>query len=132
MHISLDYIRPSLSSPLESFPIRTVIIVNLPRSQAMAIQEADFLGHANANGTPRKSTSAAADSAPLEYWQVNVTPEQRTLTCPVFLRHMSAKDISILRTPDSEYRILSWDEVRDIIARNRIDVFLPVPSELAR
>jgi hypothetical protein len=93
----------------------------------MTIQEADLYNHANINGAIKESVSES-----LPYWQVNVPPDQRTLTCPDFLQHISEKDIEILSTPDKEYHILTWPEVRNFIARNRLDLFQRVPSDLRR
>jgi len=94
----------------------------------MAIQETgSHHSHANANGAVKESNGES-----LPYWQVNVPPDQRTLTCPEFLQHMSERDIQILNTPDSEYHILTWLEVCDIIGRNRLDIFQRVPSHLRR
>ncbi|GJC77832.1 N-acetylglucosamine-induced protein 1 [Colletotrichum liriopes] len=73
-----------------------------------------------------------AESSTLPYWQVNVSPESRTDECPEGLRNLSAKDVGILRTPDSAYRPQTWDEVRRLVATNRLDLFQRVPSELRR
>jgi hypothetical protein len=40
--------------------------------------------------------------------------------------------MGIISTPDSQYHILTWPEVQSIIARNRIDLFQRIPSELRR
>jgi hypothetical protein len=105
--------------------------------QVDAIQERDFRGHAehhangdangHSNGVLSKSTTE-----PLPYWQVNVPPSQRTLTCPDFLQNVNEKDQGILSTPDDEFHILTWPEVRAIIAANRLDLFQRVPSDLRR
>lgn len=70
--------------------------------------------------------------ASLPYWQVNVPEGQRTDECPEALRSLSTKDQGILSTPDDQYHVLSWDEVRQIIADNALDRFQRVPSELRR
>jgi Protein of unknown function (DUF3605) len=72
------------------------------------------------------------ESPSLPYWQVNVPPEERELTCPPYLRNLAEKEIDIIRTPDNEYHVLTWPEVRSIIAQNRLDVFQRLPSELRR
>lgn len=69
---------------------------------------------------------------PLPYWLVNVPPDARPDTCPEFLRTVNEKDRGILSTPDSEYRRLTWAEVKGIIRTNRIDLFRRVPSDLRR
>lgn len=71
-------------------------------------------------------------SEPLPYWLVNVPLHQRPDTCPAFLLTVNDKDKGILSTPDSEYRRLTWLEVKDIIETNRIDLFRRVPSDLRR
>ncbi|TQN68924.1 N-acetylglucosamine-induced protein 1 [Colletotrichum shisoi] len=72
------------------------------------------------------------ETSALPYWQVNVPPESRTDECPEGLRNLSAKDVGILRTPDGAYRPQTWDEVRRLVATNRLDLFQRVPSELRR
>jgi hypothetical protein len=69
---------------------------------------------------------------PLPYWQVNVPEGERTAECPEFLRELSEKDRGIIGTRDVEFRVLTWAEVRRIIADNRIDLFQRVPSDLRR
>ncbi|KAK2026834.1 hypothetical protein LX32DRAFT_565496 [Colletotrichum zoysiae] len=72
------------------------------------------------------------ETSTLPYWQVNVPHECRTDECPEGLRNLSAKDVGILRTPDGAYRPQTWDEVRRLVATNRLDLFQRVPSELRR
>ncbi|KAF4975301.1 hypothetical protein FZEAL_7899 [Fusarium zealandicum] len=72
----------------------------------------------------------SADS--LQYWNYNIPLDERTEECPVFLRNVSEKDRGILSTPDEEYHISSWDEVREIAQANRLELFKRVPSELRR
>lgn len=82
--------------------------------------------------------SAAAVSATpaakeiLPYWHVNVAPSDREAECPDFLRNLSAKDEGIIGTRDEDFRVLAWDEVRQIIADNGLDRFRRVPSDLRR
>ncbi|KAI9650501.1 hypothetical protein NHQ30_000517 [Ciborinia camelliae] len=71
-------------------------------------------------------------SPALPYWQTNIPPPSQPPQCPDFLQNLSAKDISILSTPDSEYQILSWPSVRQIIRENRLDRFQRKPSDLRR
>ena len=68
----------------------------------------------------------------LPYWLVNVPLDQRPTSCPAYLQNISEKDKEIINTPDSQYHVLSWPEVRKIIADNRLDLFQRVPSELRR
>jgi hypothetical protein len=71
-------------------------------------------------------------SVPLPYWQVNVPPEHRTAECPECLRNLSAKDLGIISTPDSEFTVFRWPQVQQLVASNRIDLFQRMPSELRR
>jgi hypothetical protein len=68
----------------------------------------------------------------LPYWQVNVPEDKRTEECPEFLRTLSAKDKGIISTPDEEYHISTWPEVRKLVYDNRLDLFQRVPSELRK
>ncbi|EPE28023.1 hypothetical protein GLAREA_04814 [Glarea lozoyensis ATCC 20868] len=69
-------------------------------------------------------------TTPVPYWQTNIATQ--VPTCPPFLLNLSAKDISILSTPDSAYTTLSWPSVRHLIATNRIDLFQRQPLQLRR
>ncbi|KAK8125341.1 uncharacterized protein PG998_001100 [Apiospora kogelbergensis] len=75
------------------------------------------------------STDAATS---MPYWHVNVPESEREADCPGFLRDLSAKDQGIISTPDDQYHTLTWAEVRDIVATNRLDRFQRVPSDLRR
>ncbi|TAQ88015.1 hypothetical protein B7494_g3661 [Chlorociboria aeruginascens] len=66
----------------------------------------------------------------LPYWQVNVSVAQRTPECPEYLQNQSAKNISILSTPDSSYHIATWPETQRYVADNRLDLFQRIPSQL--
>lgn len=68
----------------------------------------------------------------LQYWNYNIPEDERTDQCPDFLQDISAKDVGILSTPDSEYHVLSWDEVRQIVRANRLEAFKRLPSALRR
>ncbi|KAF5018651.1 hypothetical protein F66182_9356 [Fusarium sp. NRRL 66182] len=72
----------------------------------------------------------SADTLP--FWNCNIPEEQWTIDCPAFLQNLSEKDRGILSTPDAEYHIYSWDEVREIIQTNHLERFKRVPSELRR
>ncbi|KAF4992592.1 hypothetical protein FGRMN_7077 [Fusarium graminum] len=68
----------------------------------------------------------------LPFWNYNIPQDQRTEECPEFLLDTNEKDQGILSTPDEEYHISSWDEVREITEANRLELFKRVPSELRR
>ncbi|KAI1390257.1 uncharacterized protein F4822DRAFT_443186 [Hypoxylon trugodes] len=68
----------------------------------------------------------------LPYWHVNVPENERTEECPEYLSTLSAKDIGIIGTPDSEYHVSTWLEVQKIVTENRLDTFRRVPSDLRR
>ena len=76
--------------------------------------------------------TTASQEEVLPYWLVNVPPAERPETCPDFLIHANEKDRGIISTPDSEYHRLTWPEVKEIIANNRIDLFQRVPSDLRK
>ncbi|KAL5459755.1 hypothetical protein PMIN07_005679 [Paraphaeosphaeria minitans] len=69
---------------------------------------------------------------PLPFWLVNVTRDQWPAECPDFLEELGDKDRRIIRTPDSEFKRLTWDEVKHLISIDRVDLFHRVPSELRR
>ncbi|CAN9160768.1 hypothetical protein CUC08_Gglean003193 [Alternaria sp. MG1] len=68
----------------------------------------------------------------LPFWLVNVPRDQWPSECPDFLRDISEKDKGIIGTPDEHYKVLTWDQVRDIVESNRVDKFHRMPSELRR
>jgi hypothetical protein len=51
------------------------------------------------------------------YWLINVPRSQWPTECPDFLRNASERDQKILSTPDTQFRRLTWDEVREIVGR---------------
>jgi Protein of unknown function (DUF3605) len=66
----------------------------------------------------------------LEYWQMN-TPFPPA-TCPEFLQNLSAKNIRILQTADADFKPLTWQEVKNAIANEDLNIFWRVPSEQRR
>ncbi|KAE9968904.1 hypothetical protein EG328_007170 [Venturia inaequalis] len=66
------------------------------------------------------------------WWNFNIPSYQQTLKCPDSLVHLSDKDRRLIGSWDSDYDRLTWDEVKEIIAANRIDEFQRVPSDLRR
>jgi hypothetical protein len=68
----------------------------------------------------------------LPYWLVNVPLNERPESCPTYLQNLEEKDIEIISTPNSQYHVLTWPEVRELITANRLDLFKRVPSELRR
>lgn len=75
---------------------------------------------------------APAEASSIPYWQVNIPEAQREAECPKFLLDLSDKDRQIISTPDSEYHIFTWDEVREIVRSNQLQNFQRVPTELRR
>jgi hypothetical protein len=68
----------------------------------------------------------------LPYWHVNVPEAERTEECPEFLRNLSPKDEGIISTPDEQCNVITWPEVRKIVADNRLGAFQRLPSGLRR
>lgn len=58
----------------------------------------------------------ASQEVHLPYWLVNVPQSKWPATCPDFLKDLPAKNISILATPDAEYRRLDWDGVKELVS----------------
>ncbi|KAH7364328.1 hypothetical protein BKA65DRAFT_491032 [Rhexocercosporidium sp. MPI-PUGE-AT-0058] len=76
--------------------------------------------------------SLTSNSETLPYWQVNVTPSSREATCPPYLQNLKPKELAIISTPDDQYHIITWAEVRHVIALNALDAFQRIPSDLRR
>lgn len=53
---------------------------------------------------------------PLPYWLVNVPRSQWPATCPDFLKGLPDKNIDILATLDADFRLLNWDEAKDLVS----------------
>ena len=67
----------------------------------------------------------------LEYWQMNTKHPIPTF-CPSYLQNLSAKNIRILQTRDCDFTPLTWGEVKDHVAHQRLDVFWRKPSHQRR
>lgn len=50
------------------------------------------------------------------FWLVNVPRDQWPAECPDFLRVCSEKDKRIIGTPDEQYEMLKWEQVREIVS----------------
>lgn len=53
---------------------------------------------------------------PVPFWRVNVPRDQWPNSCPDFLRDISEKDKKIIGTPDEEYQVLTWEEVKELVS----------------
>jgi hypothetical protein len=53
---------------------------------------------------------------PLPFWLVNVPHDQWPAECPEFLKDISEKDKRIIGTPNSQYTLLHWDEVKELVS----------------
>ena len=51
----------------------------------------------------------------MPFWLVNVPRDQWPAECPAFLAEIGDKDRTIIGTPDSEYKMLNWDQVRELV-----------------
>lgn len=56
---------------------------------------------------------------PLPFWLVNVPRDQWPAECPEFLKDISEKDKRIIGTPDSQYTLLRWDEVKELVSMDK-------------
>ncbi|KAF4552826.1 Hypothetical protein D9617_9g026170 [Elsinoe fawcettii] len=74
----------------------------------------------------------ASSASDVPYWRVNVPEKDWPETCPDFLTNITDKQKRILATNDANYHILSWDEVKDVVKKNQLDVFQRVPTDLRR
>ena len=80
---------------------------------------------------PKSTSYPTSINAPLPYWLVNVPAHLHSSipSCPPFLAGANAKDRGILCTPDSDYRLMTWQEVCDIISSSP---YSPSPRNLLR
>ncbi|KAL1890157.1 hypothetical protein Sste5346_008450 [Sporothrix stenoceras] len=68
----------------------------------------------------------------LPYWQVNIPADQCTAACPDFLLNINDKDRGIISTREEDYQLMSWPEVRALIAANQLQLFQRTPLALRR
>ncbi|KAF2841037.1 hypothetical protein M501DRAFT_951753 [Patellaria atrata CBS 101060] len=66
----------------------------------------------------------------LLFWKVNLPRDKWPPSCPDFLLDVSEKDRRIIGTLDEEYHRTTWEEVKELIRTNRIDLFQRLPSDL--
>lgn len=53
-----------------------------------------------------------------QYWNVNVPEVEWTVECPDFLLGISEKNKKQLSTKDADYRLKTWDEVRELCSES--------------
>jgi len=68
----------------------------------------------------------------IEWWNFNIPRYERTAACPDFLLNAGEKDRRLIASWDSDYERLSWDQAKELIDTNRIDLFQRTPSQLRR
>lgn len=68
----------------------------------------------------------------IPFWQVNCPHHEMTVDCPPFLRDLNEKDRRVVGMPDTAFRVLTWEEVTEIIRANRLELFQRIPSQLRR
>lgn len=68
----------------------------------------------------------------IPFWLVNVPRDQWPAKCPDFLLNVSEKDRRSIGTWDSDFRRLSWPQVKDFLRANRFDQFQRLPSDLRK
>ncbi|KAF2418681.1 hypothetical protein EJ08DRAFT_643002 [Tothia fuscella] len=66
----------------------------------------------------------------ISWWNFNIPHEERTKECPDFLVGSSEKDMRLIGKWDADHESLTWDEVKELISTNRIDLFRRKPSDL--
>lgn len=71
-------------------------------------------------------------SEDLPYWQVNIPVDQRTEACPDFLLNVNDKDRGIISTRQEDYALMTWPEVRTLVADNQLQLFQRTPLALRR
>ncbi|KAH5765614.1 hypothetical protein HBI16_157180 [Parastagonospora nodorum] len=69
---------------------------------------------------------------PVPFWRVDIPRDQWPTSCPDFLRDISEKDKKIIGTPDEDYQVLTWEEVKELVRIDRVDKFQRRPSQLRR
>ena len=68
----------------------------------------------------------------IPYWNMNIPKEQWTPECPTFLQNLPESDCNVLGTKDDAYHRMTWEEVREVIRMNRLELFNRLPSDLRR
>lgn len=87
----------------------------------------------------------------VDFWNVNLPPQQWTAKCPDYLAAVDEWDRVHLGTPDEDYVPMDWKEVSDIVRKlrpfqplycnlfhniykdtNRLEEFKRIPSQLHR
>lgn len=53
------------------------------------------------------------------FWNTNIPPEEWTEECPDYLSGVDAFDQKQLRVKDSDYRLMPWSEVTDLVREYR-------------
>lgn len=66
------------------------------------------------------------------YWHFNCPASESTEECPPFLQSASEYDKMQLSILDSDYSIMSWPVLCNIIAENKLNHLRRVPSELRK
>lgn len=86
-------------------------------------------------GSAAPEASTAQDAIDeTAFWNINIPKSFHTAECPDYLEYAleSEKDRGILSTLDEDYHQQTWDEVRQSILDNQLDVFERLPSDLRR
>jgi hypothetical protein len=65
----------------------------------------------------RESTPMTKVELGQRYWNVNIPESDWTEQCPSYLLNASAKNKEVLSGRDEDFRILNWDEVKQLIGQ---------------
>ena len=127
-HLSSRIIRPRFpfNNSTQEFPS----VQFNPQDFGIA-PEASFSTTADMGSISCPSSPVPASSK-VDYWNQNVPESERTTECPDFLQGMNPKDQEILRTRQSDYTLMTWKELSQYVADNRLDVFQRTPLDLRK
>lgn len=83
-------------------------------------------------GSISSPSSPVQANPKVDYWNQNIPESEWTTECPDFLLGMNKKDQEILGTPQSDYSLLTWKQLSDFVADNRLDIFQRTPLDLRK
>lgn len=71
---------------------------------------------------------------PTPFWNMNIPTKLHTKECPEYLKYAFEhhREREMLGRLDADYHRQTWQEVQQLISKNRLDLFERVPSDLRR